>query len=449
KVVRASLLRALLLDHIEGITADPKGLQLAGARITEQLDLEACNVPVSIGLFSCLFAEDVVLVDTNIAALYLSGSHLQQIDAERLLCHGPVHLRSGFQVANGANFRRARISGALECDGGIFNNTDGIALDCHATRIGADVFLREGFTSEGEVNLVGAEIIGQLDCTDGAFKSTKGFALNCDAARIGADVFLCNEFLSAGEVILRRAAITGQLNCTGGTFLNADGCALNCDAVQIGADVFLRDGFSAEGIVDFERARVEGNLQIGRAQLTGAVGIAAARIGEGLFLRELGGEVSMMDLKDTSAGVLRDDRESWKHVDSYRLQGFRYDRVDSNMRVHERIAWLEGKDDAPLPGHEARNDPPRQFAPQPYTWLASVLQKEGRRQGAVEVRFEREARLAQVAYDRVRHERPVEPWHDLRLALAAIRFGASKLSRLVFGYGYKPIRALWTVADAI
>ncbi|MEO1797612.1 MAG: hypothetical protein AAFR53_11435, partial [Pseudomonadota bacterium] len=54
-----------------------------------------------------------------------------------------------------------------------------------------------------------------------------------------------------------------------------------------------------------------------------------------------------------------------------------------------------------------------------------------------------------VAYDRVRHERPVEPWHDVRLALAASRFGVSKLSRLVFGYGYKPIRALWTVAGIV
>ncbi|MEO1798436.1 MAG: hypothetical protein AAFR53_15715, partial [Pseudomonadota bacterium] len=352
KVVRASLLRALVLDQIEGITADPKGLRLAGAFITEELELDDSFIRIPLWFSDCLFEKSASLIDANVPALYLPGCDLPHLNAERLRCKGDVQLTSSFLARDGVNFR-------------------------------------------------GAEISGQLNCNKGTFRSTRGRALNCDAARIGGDVFLRNEFVAKGEV-------------------------------------------------NFVRARIEGNLRFEKAKLKGAVSLEAARIGEGLFFREVTGQVSTLNLTDASAGVLRDDKKSWQDaVRSYRLQGFRYDRVDSDMRVRERIEWLETKHDAPLPGFEKHEDPRTQFAPQPYTWLASVLQKEGRRQGAVEVRFEREARLAQVAYDRVRHESPVEPWHDLRLALAAIRFGASKLSRLVFGYGYKPIRAFWTVAGIV
>lgn len=67
-----------------------------------------------------------------------------------------------------------------------------------------------------KVDLAGAKITGQLDCSGGKFLG-EGVALNCDAITVGADVFLGNSFEAQGTIDLTRADISGNLELWGAT----------------------------------------------------------------------------------------------------------------------------------------------------------------------------------------------------------------------------------------
>ena len=146
--------------------------------------------------------------------------------------------------------------------------------------------------------------------------------------------------------------------------------------MTVGADVFLRDGFQATGTLNLRRARITGNLQIIKAEINGLVDLQSGRVDEGFFWKNISGDVTTLDLTDTSVGVLRDDLESWDAVKRSRLKGLRYDGIDSDIRVRYRIEHL-----APTKDQVAT------FDPQPHTQLAKTLSTHGQPVGAARVRF--------------------------------------------------------------
>jgi hypothetical protein len=194
--------------------------------------------------------------------------------------------------------------------------------------------------------------------------------------RSDGDVHLRQGFRAQAGVNLGGAQITGSLTCDGGHFENANGTALRGNAMTVGADVFLRDGFQATGNLNLRRARITGNLQIIKAEINGLVDLQSGRVDEGFFWKNISGDVTTLDLTDTSVGVLRDDLESWDAVKRSRLKGFRYDGIDSDIRVRYRIEHL-----APTKDQVAT------FDPQPHTQLAKTLSTHGQPVGAARVRF--------------------------------------------------------------
>jgi len=108
----------------------------------------------------------------------------------------------------------------------------------------------------GEVRLLGARITGELDCHGGLFYNPKGYALAVERAHMGGGVFLGEGFLATGEVRLVGASITGDLHCRGGIFHNPDGLALMADRVDVRGVARLDQGFRTEGMVRLEGARV-------------------------------------------------------------------------------------------------------------------------------------------------------------------------------------------------
>ena len=194
--------------------------------------------------------------------------------------------------------------------------------------------------------------------------------------RSDGDVHLRQGFRAQAGVNLGGAQITGSLTCDGGHFENVEGRALHCNGMTVGADVFLRDGFQATGNLNLRRARIMGNLQIIKAEINGLVDLQRGRVDEGFFWKNISGDVTTLDLTDTSVGVLRDDLESWDAVKRSRLKGFRYDGIDSDIRVRYRIEHL-----APTKDQVAT------FDPQPHTQLAKTLSTHGQPVGAARVRF--------------------------------------------------------------
>ena len=443
--IRAGLIRALLLGTGD-CTPPARGLRIRGAWITGKLDLAGEALPVPLVLAHCSLEEDIVLRDCTLPALYLTGTHLPKMDAHRLQCNGPLHLRDGFQATGPVDLIGAKIDGQLSCNGGKFL-AKGMALKCDAVTVGADVFLSDGFEAQGEVNLVSAKIDGQLACTGGKFLAER-MALNCNAITVGADVFFREGFEAHGKVNLGRAKIDGQLDCTGGKFL-ADGIALDCDAITVGADVFLQGEFEARGWVDLKRAEITGNLQISDATLTKGLVAQGMRVRSVFVWKDIEGDGIGVDLIDAHVGTLYDGPGSWQSVKKLRLSSFRYDRIESDMDVQERLDWL-AKHDASV----------RPFTPQPYVQLANVLRRQGFAGDAAQVLVRREDKQrlqeyldGQAAHKQSRDQlngdlRPAAAslWADGKYVLNVLKFAVGYLFGLMFGYGHQASRVLFWIA---
>ena len=155
-----------------------------------------------LGLIHCTLEEDIMLRDCTLPGLYLTGTHLPKLNAQRLQCNGPLHLSGGFQAT-------------------------------------------------GLVDMSVATIIGQLDCDDGKFLA-KDKALNCEPISVGADVLLSEEFEARGRIVLFRAVITGNLQISGATLTTG----LVAQGMRVRAGFFWRN-VTGDGIeVDLIDAHV-------------------------------------------------------------------------------------------------------------------------------------------------------------------------------------------------
>ena len=227
------------------------------------------------------------------------------------------------------------------------------------------------------------------------------------------------------------------------------GMALDCEAISVGADVFLRTGFEARGWVDLKRAEIAGNLQMSAATLNTGLDAKGMRVRAGFIWKDVTGDGIEVDLIDAHVGTLVDSPGSWQSVKMLRLSSFRYDRIESDMDVQERLDWL-AKHDATA----------RRFTPQPYVQLANVLRRQGFAGDAARVLVRREdkQRLQEYLDGQAAHKqsrdhlngdlRPAAAslWADGKFALNVLKRAAGYLFGLMFGYGHQPARVLFWIA---
>ena len=314
------------------------------------------------------------------------------------------------------------------------------------------------------VDLGGASIGGTLDCSDGRFDGDGDEALNGNALRVGADALLNKGFQAKGTVDLNGATVGGQLACSGGRFDGDGQMALIGDALTVGADVFLRPDDEqrdchVSGPMAFVGARIGGELQVSGARLDGPIDLESVRIEGGLFLRDFKGEVPQIDLTEARVGVLRDNAAAWEAVGRWDLAGFRYESLEGEFSIRDRIRWLQYKTEKPvLPrigepiehqGLKFRLAPTwfkgvyeDDFDPQPYSQLAEVLNRHGNRNGGARVLAEREHRLRIAVRRRANAHLDGSVSAGLHSIYVDTRRIWDFLFRWMFGYGYLPARAL-------
>ena len=276
---------------------------IKGAWIIEQLDLGGEVVPVRLVLVSCIFEQDVILLDCTLPGLHLKGFQLPALNAQRLLCEGSLHLRDGFRAISKVDLLGAKITGQLSCQGGRFLAKD-VALNCYAITVGADGFLRRVFEARGTINLIWAEIVGDLDLLDASM--TKGFI--AQGMRVGAR--------------------------------------------------FLWQPVKTDGI-----------------------------------------EVNLFD---AHVGTLMDPPEYWQPVKRLLLPSFRYDRIESEMDVAERLDWLAKHDNSVF-----------RFTPQPHVPLANVLRQNGFAAEAARILVRREDKQRADEWERAMDNVGVSLKHEL------------------------------------
>jgi hypothetical protein len=385
--VRAALLRFLILHGSEAYLPH-KGLRLQGAWITGALDLEGCRVQRDIGLKDCRFEVAPTLRSAVIDNLFLDGSELPGLTAERVAVRGGICLR-GSVVTGEICLRGARFGGDLECDGATLAPQNALALDGNGLEARGGVTLR-GATIQGGVLLIGAKLGGDLDAVGATIERIDAVALNAAGLEARGDIALRVATIR-GEVRLVGVRLGGDMDCSGATFDRPGGNAVLLNRAVIEGALFLRNGATIRGTLD----------------LTGA-----------------------------TIGVMHDAEDSWPRPGDLLLNRCLYGSIIGGpVDAESRIDWLARQ----KPGVRGE-----EFWPQPYEKLAAVLREMGHGEDARAVLIEKE-RLQRRAR-RARTRSPV--WRALLWANDAVlgvtvRYGLQPLLAVVW------MALLWMAGVAI
>lgn len=391
RTIRGEFLARFLTGEFPDHKPHRRGVVIVGARISGRLDLSNARLGRLLFL-GCYVDKSIFLQDAKIDGLYLLGSRIASLNADRITVRGSV-------------------------------------------------FLKDGFHATGEVRLLGADIGGDLDCTKGCFENPNGHALSADGITVKGDVFLNDGFHATSEVRLPGANIGGNLGCNKGKFKNPGGRALVADGITVRGSIFLNDGFRATGEVRLPGADIGGDLECANGQFSGdsetptTISLQTARIKGSLLwtgVRLANGVV--LDLHLAHVGTLIDDPQSWPGIGRLFLDGFTYDRFggDAPTGWEARRDWLgrQPRDDSgqKIADAAAKEDPPQnKFRPQPHEQLVKVLRVMGHDHDARRIAIDKQ-HVLRARGDLNRREKA---WNWLL--------------DVTIRYGYASYRALWFI----
>lgn len=343
--VRAEFLRFLILKD-SGSSRQRRGLKLGGAWITGVLDLEGCRIPRDIGLKDCHFESVPVLRSAIIDSLFLDGSRLPGLRAERLEARGSVSMKSA--VFTGAvRLAGARLSGALEADGVCLDLPGETALDAGGIEARGSVLLR-GAEVTGGINLSSAKLGGGVNAAGVRIERPGAVALNGDALVVEGHFILSGARVS-GEVRLVAVRVGGDVNCTAARLSQPGDFALRLNHAAIAGAFVLRQ----EAVVD-----------------------------------------GVLDLTAATVGAIDDDRQSWPKKGDLLLNRCQYGAfIGGPVDARSRLEWL------------ARQTAVRwdtDFWPQPYEHLSAVFSDMGHDEDTREVLIAKERLLRRARRARTR-----------------------------------------------
>jgi hypothetical protein len=202
--VRAAFLRFLALGGDDRHRPHEKGVRVSGAWVSGVLDLEGCRIERDVGLKDCRFDAVPVLRYAVIDNLFLDGSALPGLQAERLEARGGVSLR-GATVTGEVRLTGSRIEGNLSLDGATIGEPARTALSADAIEV-RSVELR-GATLLGETRMTGARIDGDLDLTGARLSFPDGEALHLNRTVVRGGLFLRGGAKIDGALDLTGASI--------------------------------------------------------------------------------------------------------------------------------------------------------------------------------------------------------------------------------------------------
>jgi hypothetical protein len=388
RIIRADLLRLLILGAPDAPPVHEKGVRVSGAIIRGALDLEGCRIPRDIGLVDCLFEDALVLRSAVIDTLFLDGSRLPAILAERLETRGDVFLRHA-SVSGSILMPGGRLGGGLIADGATLTRPGAAALDLTNVDLRGDFSLK-GAAVSGRVDLGGARLSADLVATGAAIDAPGSIALHAEGASV------------RGDVLLRHARIAGETR--------------------------------------FDGARCEGDFDMTGASLAApgeaAVSLVGASIKGALILREGARIDGLLDLRGATVGATVDDPACWPGPGDLALDRCLYGGfLAAPADAATRLRWL-----ALQTPQRWRED----FWPQPYRHLAAVLDAMGHNEDADRVLFENERlqRRARRLRARWGAER-LSLW--LRDAFLRVTVGYGRRSLLVLVW----LAALWAAGAGV
>jgi len=202
--VRAAFLRFLILGGDDHHRPHEKGIRVSGGWISGVLDLEGARIPRDIGLTDCRLAAVPVLRYAVIDNLFLDGSLLPGLEAERLEARGGVSLK-GAEVTGEIRLTGSRLDGNLSLDGATVTCAEATAISADGIQVRA-VELR-GAAITGETRITAAQVDGDFDVTGSQLSNSKGGALLLNRTEIRGGFFLRGNAKVDGTLDLTGASI--------------------------------------------------------------------------------------------------------------------------------------------------------------------------------------------------------------------------------------------------
>jgi len=385
-LIRAELLRVLLLDGDPRYRIHEKGVRLKGALITGTLDLEGCRIPRDIHLRQCRFEAAPVLRSAIIDNLFLDGSVLPGLLAEGLQARGILSM-SGSDVRGTIQLIGARLGGYLNADGATVHSANGIALQAIGFETGGSVLLRQA-DIEGGVVLSGSRVGGDLNLAGGRLSRPSGLALDGDGVTVRGDILLRSTEIK-GEVRLWGAHVGGNVDCSSSRLENISGDALSLNRARVQGVFFLQMG-----------ATVKGKLA----------------------------------LTASAIGAIHDEQDCWPAPGNLSINRCRYGAIiHGPVDARSRLDWLSRQIPQGWP----------EFLPQPYEHLAGVLREMGHQDDARAVLVEKErlqrlARRQRTKSQLVRFSYFLSDW----ILAVTVRYGHQPLYAFIWLFCFWGVGAL-------
>ncbi len=432
--IRAGFLRFLSLGEDKAAPVHECGVRLVGAYIQGGLNLSSSVVPVSLSITYCHLQLKTLLTDAKFShSLIFHGSRLNGMRAGRVQVEGFFSLNSVSSYGL-VDLDEARVKGQISFSSANLDGIDATALTAEGVVCGGDIHLCDGFVANGNVSLGGAQIKGQLNCASATFTASEDWALLADRIIVRGSVFLSDGFSASGGVRFVGARVYGELRCSGGQFEWPSGDAFRMDDAVISESVSLDRRFSAWGRVNLQNAQVGGDLVISNAKCIGTLDADRINIKGTLILRGLEESLESVSFAGARSGSLDDDKQSWGR--SLDINGFVYGfiNVHAEMSIEGRLEWLN-KQSTPV-SHEYGV---KEFRPQPWRHLQSVLDEMGHAEEArqVGIEFEKRLRAAGLIGQGPKRWNPLRRWFYKKLmTFLHVMYG------FLTGYGYRPMLLL-------
>ena len=332
RIVTPKFLETILLDKDYSKQVPRKGVRIIGAWFKEKVDLSNGNIAFPLALHNSRFGKGIDLLDFKTErVLSLQGARIIGLfDGQRL------SVQSNLFMDTGAHFDAVNLGGA---------------------HIG------------GQLAMVGAKVAGTL---------------GMDSLQVDGPLLMRsdgNDRAEFNDIVLRSTRIGGQLDMTGAKVAGM----LNMDSLQVEGSLFMRgDGMN--------RLEVEGNIDQIHATVGGGIDFRDVTIGENVDTIDFSGTNIVSELrlwapdttnkwsdatfilKNVTCGALQDhETNAWPDGNGkLDLTGFEY----------KALGGLEGETDGSIAHRSVSSmknwlDRQKEFSPQPYRQLVSVLTKGG------------------------------------------------------------------------
>lgn len=432
--VRAAVLRYFIAGGCKDCTVSGPGVQLYGAHIVEQLNLDFIRAKGSTELRNCVFDQEIKALQADFRKIDFSGSRFPGVLADGTNVNGHILIRSAISYGD-VRFSNATVGGQFSLIGSKLYSD----MESRLRLLKAKVL--DGTITEADANTLQDSTNSALNLSGSTI--TGGVFLNAATKRAQKRIRQKNSaFVSKGTANLFRAQIgalyaegvvikardiqfeTQNDPATEDTVSWTDAKALRASGLIVEGPVRLNDT-KASGEIDFEGAQIKGSLELEDTQISNKNGHSfngkRMRVHQALVWKEVDHKAGNVSFAGAHVSELDDDPKAWPSKNVLHLDGFTYDRIKGVVSIsNARDEWLER-------GSYFEDG----FRPQPYTHYAKFLRNTGHDDRARGVLLQRE----RLVKEQQRGELSDFVW--------AWRWFWDGLQDLVVGYGHAPFRSIW------